>query len=400
LPIVESDSAEGQIVSAYYLKHLASSASGPGKTLRKIGTLLLLAGTLTTGCSDSKEEREVVADSAQLRPLRLQTLHPAIREVSETITGTGTIGAAQTSNLGVVTPGIVERVFVKVGDRVKKDQPLFQTRKSDFEISVRLARAELAAAASRAEQARLDHERALELLAKDFISQAQLDTAVNAKKAAAAERRVADARLAQAEQRLVDTVVRAPYDGVITERNIDEGTYKSAQTFSADSAVLQIQEIKVVVAAVRVPEIYLGALSRGTPADLSIDGLQDTLRSEIFVINDKADPTSRSLDVRFALANYDYRIKPGLFVQAEIHLPERLAMLLNHDAVLDRQNSPHVFLAKDGVAQRRDIVLNDFDATGVEVVAGLNDEDFVLIGPDLSRLVDGTPLPEDINADR
>ncbi|CAN0605710.1 unnamed protein product, partial [Ectocarpus sp. 12 AP-2014] len=93
-------------------------------------------------------------------------------------------------------------------------------------------------------------------------------------------------------------------------------------------------------------------------------------------------------------------IKPGLFVQAEIHLPERLAMLLNHEAVLDRQNSPHVFLAKDGVAQRRDIVLNDFDATGVEVVAGLNDEDFVLIGPDLSRLVDGTPLPEDINADR
>ena len=167
-----------------------------------------------------------------------------------------------------------------------------------------------------------------------------------------------------------------------------------------NSAVLQIQEIKVVVAAVRVPEIYLGALSRGTPADLSIDGLQDTLRSEIFVINDKADPTSRSLDVRFALANYDYRIKPGLFVQAEIHLPERLAMLLNHEAVLDRQNSPHVFLAKDGVAQRRDIVLNDFDATGVEVVAGLNDEDFVLIGPDLSRLVDGTPLPEDINADR
>jgi len=161
-----------------------------------------------------------------------------------------------------------------------------------------------------------------------------------------------------------------------------------------------MQEINVVVAAVRVPEIYLGALSVGTPAHLSIDGLQDTIGSEIFVINDKADATSRSLDVRFALANDDYQIKPGLFVRAEIHLPGRTATLLNHEAVLDRLNSPHVFLVDDGVAQLREIVLRDFDVTSVEIISGLEEDDYVLMGPDLLRLIDGTPLPEDIDAHR
>jgi len=111
------------------------------------------------------------------------------------------------------------------------------------------------------------------LLDKNFISQAQLDTAGNSQKAANAEVGVAEARLAQAVQRLADTVVRAPYDGVVTARNVDEGTYKSAQTFSADGSVLQLQQIKTVAIIVRVPEIYVSRFAIGTPADIFIDGM-------------------------------------------------------------------------------------------------------------------------------
>mgnify|MGYP003666696566 FL=1 len=361
---------------------------------------MLLVGSFATGRSDSRDEGMGVSELAQVTSLRLQTLRPGIREISETITGTGTIGAAQTSNLGVVTPGIVERVFVKVGDRVEKGQPLFQTRKNDYDISVQLARAELTAAEARAEQARLDYERATDLLAKKFISQAQLDTTANALKATTAEVGVSAARLAQAEQSLADTVVRAPYDGVVTDRNVDEGTYKSAQTFSADSSVLQLQEIKVVVAVVRVPEIYLAGLSLGTPADLIIDGLQDALESKIWVINDKVDPMSRAIEVRFALANDDYRVKPGLFVRAEIHPPCRTAMLLNQETVLDRLSNPHVFLLDAGVAGLQPVVLREFDTASVEIVSGLDEDDYVLMGPDLIRLVDGDPVPDNIDADR
>jgi RND family efflux transporter MFP subunit len=364
--------------------------------------LILLAGSLAAGCSGPPDDSEDISQQEQMQvsPLRLQILHPEVREISESITGTGTIGAAQTSNIGVVTPGIVERVFVKVGDRVKKGQPLFQTRKNDYEISKQLARAELTAAEARAEQARLDYERAIDLLDKKFISQAQLDTAANSLKAAKAEADVADARLAQATQRLADTTVRAPYDGVVTGRNVDEGTYKSAQTFGADSSVLQLQEIKIVVAVVRVPEIYITRLSLGTPGDIFIDGMDDLIQAEIFAINDKVDMRSRTVEVRFGLANDDYRIKPGLFVRAEIHPPERTAMLLEQDALLDRSGSPYVFLLEDGIARARSVVLREYDPKKVEILSGLGENESILYGPDLIRLTDGDLIPGILDADR
>lgn len=123
-------------MSHYFVKYPARWAGARGRTLRRIGALMLLVGSFATGRSDSRDEGMGVSELAQVTSLRLQTLRPEIREISETIIGTGTIGAAQTSNLGVVTPGIVERVFVKVGDRVENGQPLFQTRKNDCEISV------------------------------------------------------------------------------------------------------------------------------------------------------------------------------------------------------------------------------------------------------------------------
>jgi len=362
--------------------------------------LTLLAGTLVIGCSEPQGDAVDAPPPQPLATLRLQTIHPETREIQESIVGTGTIGAAQTSNIGVVTPGIVERVFVKVGDRVKKGQPLFQTRKTDYEISVRLARAELTATEARAEQARLDYERAKDLLDKNFISQAQLDTAGNSQRAADAETGVAQARLAQAMQRLADTVVKAPYDGVVTSRNVDEGTYKSAQTFSADGSVLQLKEISVVVALVRVPEIYVTRLQLGTPADIFIDGMGDVIQSDIWVINDKADSVSRTMEVRFALANDDYRIKPGLFVRAEIHPPGRKATLLARDAVLDRSGSPHVFLLEDGVARMQAITLRQYDATSVEILSGLDVGASILSGPDLIRLTDGDLIPGIADATR
>lgn len=370
--------------------------------MARIAALILLAGPIVIGCNDSRNGSagNIQPAKKQIAPLRLQTLRPEIREIRELIVGTGTIGAAQTSNIGVVTPGIVERVFVRVGDRVKKGQPLFHTRKNDYEISVQLARAELTAAEARAEQARLEHERATDLRDKNYISQAQLDAAKNALTAANAEVGVAQAGLAQAGQSLDDTVVRAPYDGVVTARNVDEGTYKSEQTFNADSSVLQLQEIDVVVAVVRVPEIYLAQLSPGTPVDLFVDATDDVLHREISVINDQVDPQSRSIEVRIMLENDDYGVKPGLFVRAEIHPAGRKALLLGPEAVLERSDSPHVYLLENGIARKQSIVLREHDATRVEIVSGLDENASVLIGPDLTRLADGDPVPDTIDASR
>ncbi len=362
--------------------------------------VMLLSGLLSSSCGGPTDDMQENSTPKQAAALRLHILHPDKTNIRESVTGTGTIGAAQTSNIGVVTPGIVESIFVKVGDRVKKGQSLFQTRQNDYQISKQLAQAELAAAEARHEQARLDFDRAVDLLEKKFISQAQHDTTANSLKAAKAEADVAQARLAQAAQRLIDTTVRAPYDGVVTGRNVDEGTYKSAQTFSADGSVLQLQQIDTVVALIRIPEIYLSRFNIGTPGDIFIDGIEGIFHADIYAINDKVDRQSRTVEVRFALPNEDHRIKAGLFVRVDIHPPERVALLLEQIAIVDRSGTPHVFLLDGGAAKKQPVVLREYDPTTVEIVSGLSDSDLVLAGPDVLRLADGDLIPGMNDANR
>ena len=75
-------------------------------------------------------------------------------------------------------------------------------------------------------------------------------------------------------------------------------------------------------------------------------------------------------------------------------------MLLNQETVLDRLSNPHVFLLDAGVAGLQPVVLREFDTASVEIVSGLDEDDYVLMGPDLIRLVDGDPVPDNIDADR
>jgi hypothetical protein len=106
------------------------------------------------------------------------------------------------------------------------------------------------------------------------------------------------------------------------------------------------------------------------------------------------------VEVRFALANDDYRIKPGLFVRAEIHPPGRKATLLARDAVLDRSGNPHVLLLEDGVARMQPITVRQYNATSVEIVSGIDAGVSILIGPDLIRLTDGDLIPGIADATR
>jgi multidrug efflux pump subunit AcrA (membrane-fusion protein) len=82
----------------------------------------------------------------------------------------GTIAAKQTSNIGALAEGVVERVFVKVGDRVKKGQPLFRTRQVDFQRKVDEAKATLAIASAQSNNAETLYQRYANLIDKDAVS--------------------------------------------------------------------------------------------------------------------------------------------------------------------------------------------------------------------------------------
>lgn len=363
--------------------------------------IALLANLTLAACGADEPAKDERGNEARNPQLQVSAHKVRMTDVQDTVIGTGTIAARQSSNIGVSVEGIVERIFVRVGDRVAKGDPLFRTRQVDYE----LARDELASARDLAnaqlELAELAFSRVSDLHQRGNAPTARLDEARANLKVARAQAGMAAAKYARAEQNLADTIVRAPFEGVVTERYVDEGVYMSKRFGTGGSAIVQVQEIFIVAAIVRIPERHVERIGLGTPGRLKVDGIETIFESEIDIFNDRIDHRTRTIEVRLAIANRDYAIKPGLFVRAELFPEARRVLLIPRGAVLGARSSPHVFVLANMKASERQITVREFDAGSYEVLSGLSEGERVLAGPDLPRIMEGSPVsPKVANVDR
>jgi multidrug efflux pump subunit AcrA (membrane-fusion protein) len=323
------------------------------------------------------------------------------------VIGTGTIAAAKTTELGPRVNGIIDKVYVYVGARVKEGDPLFHTR--DIEIKNRVAELENQVKLAEAEVRNTSraYGRSNELHDKGFVSNGGLDNALAARDAAKARLGIAQAQLASARQALEDCTVRAPYDGVVTRRDVDEGKFMSVMSGmgmggggggegggsgGSGGGVMQIMKIDIVAAIVQVPEVDLQKIHVGSKGKVVIGSMGESFDSEVYILNDLIDVKTRGVELRLPILNPDYKIKPGLFARAEIYPEPRKVLSLERSAVQGTESQRYVFVAGNGVAKRTPITMRQIDATTVEVLSGLKAGDTALTGPNLALIVDGTPV--------
>jgi len=346
----------------------------------------LLALLVACGQSDA-----IDSPSSQVPALDVWTVEVKQETIVEPIIGTGSIAPHKTSNIGPRVNGIIEEIFVRVGDRVDAGDSLFQTRDTDYQILVKEARHALRLGRAEAQKATRDRKRVEELANEGVASSEQLDAVRTDNEIAAARLGAAQTELERAQQNLADTLVVAPYPGVITARLVDEGVMMSTM-LSGNSHVVQLMKTDIVAAIIQVPALHLAKIKLGTPATLHIDGLPNPYKGEVLILNDRVDRASRAFEVRIPIENDDLAVKPGLFVRAELRPEARQALVVERRAVLGTNGSRHVFLSENALATKRAVEVRDLDATRLEVVSGLTAGDQVLAGPSLPRLVEGTPI--------
>jgi len=354
--------------------------------LSSTGLVVLPALLACALCACNASEHPAVEEAAA--PIVVEAVSVQRVALSEPILGTGTIAAEKTTELGPRVDGIIEEIDVKVGDRVEADQPLFRTRSVDYEIATRRAEHLLALARAERRKARRDLARIEKLRANKIVSQDRLDAVQTAAEIAAARVGEAETALEQARQNLADTVVRAPYAGVITARYVDEGAMERTM-MSANSHVVQLMKTDRVVAIVQVPAIHLARIHVGTPARVEIDGLPGIHAGKVFVLNDRVDVRTRAFEVRIPLENPERAIKPGLFARAHLTPDPRSALVVDRRAVQGASGARYVFVVEAGHAVRRPLRARDLDAKRLEVQEGLAAGDEVLMGPALARLREG-----------
>jgi RND family efflux transporter MFP subunit len=351
-----------------------------------IGTLISLL--FLSACVDNSTDTEENGRISESIPV-FQTQAEEV-DLLVPIVATGTIAADKTTNITPTISGLVESIHVAVGSHVRQGQLLFKLRQTD--IKLRIKQLEHALILSKAEEqdAKRDLQTNIDLARRGAVSQEVLDNIRTRGEIKSAQLGIAEAQLAQARQNLTDTEVMAPYDGVITEKNIDEGAYLQTMRGGSQPA-LQIQKIDQVDVIVLIPEIHLKQIKVGSAAKIYIDGLDKEFDSQIDIINDRVDHLSRSIEVRLTIPNEDYQIKPGLFARAEIYPQERSAIVIDRQ-VIRGSTSPYVFISEQGFAKRRTVRYRDLDTQRVEILEGLVAGDKVLSGANIARLTPGAPI--------
>jgi len=351
---------------------------------------------------DDIDEPASNTENAAFKASNLITIQTTeVEEVllQEPIIATGTTAALKTTNIKPMVSGLVEEVYVRVGDRVTKGQPLIKIRQTEINLRIAQLGHRIALARAELKNAHQDLNTNVGLRKSGVISKEIVDDTQTRYDIARARLGIAQTQLLEAKQNLEDSISKAPFDGVVTIANVQEGAFVSNMSMSmggpggasSQDNILQIQQINIIVALVRLPEVELSRIRVGTPAIITIDGLGRSFDSQIHVINDLVDYESRTLDVRLGIENDDYLIKPGLFIRVKIFPEPQNLLIAARQAVLGSA-SHHVFVNQDGIARKVNVTIRELDTERVEITSGLQPGQSLLLGNNLTRIQDGVSI--------
>lgn len=375
---IRADAAEG--VNADYTGDYAGARSldGPGVPrwliiggLGLFGLLLAIAAWFAIA---GGEPAPVDDDNSQAPSVTVVT--PGKTMVAGEIEAPGTLAARRPMPVGVVGEGgQVLRVTVDAGDWVQQGQVLAVIDRS---VQVRQAEAqsaqvEVARADAQLAQANLD--RALQLVARGFVSKADVDRLTATRDAAVARVKVAEAQLGEQRARNQRLNILAPATGYVLARNVEPG-----QTVGAGSpALFTIASGGEMEMLAQLSEEQIAKLSVGTPASVTPTGSSQTFQGQVWQVAPVIDQTTRQGTARIALS-FAPGLRPGGFATARINSGSFSATVLPESAVLADSNGSFVYVVgPDNKAVRRPVKTGAVTAQGVAITEGLTGSEKVVL---------------------
>ena len=293
-----------------------------------------------------------------------------------TISATGTLAARRELPVGSVGEGgLVISVPVDAGDWVRQGQVLAVVDRSVQNQQAASAAAQVQVAQADANLAQANLDRALRLVARGFVSKADVDRLTATRDAAAARVRVARAQLGELRARTNRLSIVAPAAGLVLERNAEPG-----QVVGVGSGVLfRIAKGGEMEMEARVSEADLAQLAPGVSATVVPVGTDHTFTGQIWQLSPVIDPQSRQGMARIALA-YDPALRPGGFATATIDSGSVVAPLLPESAILSDDKGSYVYVVGAGnKVERRPVKTGLVTDAGIAVVEGLNGSERVVL---------------------
>jgi len=227
----------------------------------------------------------------------------------------GTTEAHRRSTLTPKVSSAVTRVHVREGDVVKAGQPLVTLDTRDFVLRAQQAEAARDGARVQLDAAKLEWTRVKKLLAENAVSQAQFDGIEARYKGAVAGLAAAETAVAMAKKALHDSVIRAPFDGIIVKRLVNEGEYAAVMP---PTPLITIEEINPIDLRIQVPAADMEKVRVGTPVRVRLPATGRELDLRLTRVVPASDPRTRTFSAIVEIPNPDHALRSGLYAEVTL----------------------------------------------------------------------------------
>ncbi len=345
-----------------------------------------------------------VANVAQMYPSQAFTI----------LNASGYVVAQRKAAVASKVTGLLVSISVEEGSRVKKGQIIAQLENDDVKAAKRQAEANLNVSRFNLEQARaelhdatLSFHRNKELLAHDYVSQAEYDAsearykrAIAGVDAAEAAVKANEALLQAANVAVAYTMIQAPFDAVVLTKNADVGDIVTpiGAAAEAKAAVVTIADMGSLQVEVDVAESNLQNVKVGQPCEIQLDALPESrFRGEVYMIVPTADRTKATVLIKVRFLDSDNRILPEMsakvaFLSKPVKPEEQKPRtVIIPGAVIDRKGKKVVYVVKNNRVVETPITVGERLGDMIEVLGGVKAGDKVVVKTP-EKLRDGTRI--------
>ena len=340
-----------------------------------VGILILLS-VQALACKKPEAAAQLTSAKAEV-PVKVQTAPVEERPMPEHLVLTGTLRASQESEVAADAAGKVTKTFVERGDRVKQGDTLAILDARGAAISATAAQAQSELAKAQLEQAQRECERVKALKDSGAISQAEYDRVTSQCQTTQWSAAAAQAQQQNAQKIVGDSIIRAPFAGVIGERYVNVGQYVAPST-----KIVSLYAPDPLRLELTVPEANVGGIKAEQNVVFTVSAFGDeTFTGTVKYISPNVRPTTRDLVIEAFCPNPTLKLKPGMFAVARLETSEKKVATVPTNALVKEAEVTKAFAVVNKRIEERILQTGSERDGATAVLVGLKPGDQVVVSP-------------------
>jgi len=289
----------------------------------------------------------------------------------------GVVEAINKATVSAQVSGRVTEINFDVNDYVKQGEVILRIRDNEYKARLRTAKAGLNEAKAGYKDTQLEYERIKGLIKEKIVSNADFDKAKAVLKAAEARVAASEAKITEAQEQVDNTVIRAPFSGVVVERHVQVG--ETTQMGQPVMTGFSLHELRVNT---DIPQAFINPVRKYQKASVRFsENADQSIPVTSMITFPYANPTSHTFRVRANLPAKVPNLLPGMLVKIDFTIDEAERLLIPNAAIVHRSEVVATYVVNENRLALRQIRLGYRFGDKTEVLAGMTAGETVALNP-------------------